>query len=213
MLESVLGYSRCARHRYIIRGLGLCTSICASHVTYEAQYTYVSTYVTPKISLNEGKNSIRSPPTAQFIIHYISFGSQEINILGWRRSYRVLTFIQTYFGGNVRTCVRVLCFARYVTCTDTSTQAKATHHISVSCTSTVTTDTFHQSSCLMFSLCAIHAPGLSYQTISHLKMPVDMSTTIVNCIRGYSRCARHRYVIRGLRLCTSTCASHITYEA
>ena len=117
-------------------------------------------------------------------------GSQEINILGWRRSYRVLTFIQTYFWGNVRTYVRVLCFVRYVTCTGTSTQAKATNYISVSCTSTVTMDTFQHSSCLMFSLCAIHAPELSYQTISHLKMPVDMSTTIVNCIRGSVLCKK-----------------------
>ena len=114
---------------------------------------------------------------------------------------RVLTFIQTYFGGNVRTCVRVLCFVRYLTCTDTSTQAKATHHISVSCTSTVTEDTFHHSSCLVnlpynylliivFSLCVLHAHELSYQTISHLKMPVDMSKTIVNCIRGSMLCKK-----------------------
>ena len=129
------------------------------------------------------------------------FGSQEINILGWRRSYRVLTFIQTYFWGNVRTCVRVLCFVLYLTCTGTSKQAKATNYLSVSCTSTVTMDTFHQSSCLVnllhnylliivFSLCALHAHEQSYQTISHLKMPVDMSTTIVNCIRGSMMCKK-----------------------
>ena len=115
------------------------------------------------------------PLTAQFIILINGKCSGSHNILGWRRSYRVLTFIQTYFWGNVRTCVRVLCFVRYVTCTGTSTQAKATHYISVSCTSTVATATFQYSSYLVFSLCALHAPELSYQTISLLKMPVDLS--------------------------------------